>query len=455
MNSLPAEAPAERGRSAGFVAWLCKALMGVFFREVEVMGRERLPRGVPLLLVANHHNSLVDPALLLAHLDVDPRFLAKSTLWHIPVMRRLLDLASVIPVYRRQDEGADTSRNQETFARCHEELAAGGAIALFPEGISHDAPHLAELKTGAARIALEAEERFGPLGTWIIPVGLTFEEKGTFRSRALIRIGTPIDVSAWQADQARTLTDAIREGLAEVTLNYPSAEDVRAVETAGDLMAGKKLELPSRMALDEAFAVRRDFIAAGERLRELFPERMRALQARLEKYAEDLHRIGVRDDQIAARYRKRDIGLYVLGSASLMLFWLPMALVGTLIHFVPYRLCGVVARFMKTEDLPATMKLFSSFFLFPITWALVAAAVWGAAGPWWAFFSLIVTPVTGFFAMLFHERHEFFWSEVDAYLSLKLRHRSARQLREEREALRAELHGLADLDPKKTDPTHR
>jgi len=455
MNSLPAEAPTERSRSAEFISWLCKALMGVFFREVEVKGRGRLPRGVPLLLVANHHNSLIDPALLLAHLDVDPRFLAKSTLWDIPVMRQLLELASVIPVYRRQDEGADTTRNRETFARCHEELAAGGAIALFPEGISHDAPHLAELKTGAARIALEAEERFGPLGTWIIPVGLTFEEKGTFRSRALIRIGTPIDVSAWQADQVRALTNAIREGLAEVTLNYPSAEDVRAVETAGDLIAGKELELPSRMALDEAFAVRRDFIAAGERLRELFPERMRALQDRLESYAEELRRIGVRDDQVTARYRKRDIGLYVLGSASLMLFWLPMALVGTLIHFLPYRLCGVVARFMKTEDLPATMKLFSGFFLFPITWALVAGAVWGAAGPWWAFFSLFVTPVTGFFALLFHERHEHFWSEIDAYLSLKLRRRRAPRLREGREALRTELHGLAELDQKETDPSSR
>ncbi|MCP3985978.1 MAG: hypothetical protein GY723_16470 [bacterium] len=445
MNSHPTEASAKRTGRAGFVAWLCKALMGVFFREVEVKGLERLPRGVPLLLVANHHNSLIDPALLLAHLDADPRFLAKSTLWDIPVLRQLLGLASVIPVYRRQDEGADTSRNQETFARCHEELAGGGAIALFPEGISHDAPHLAEIKTGAARIALEAEERFGPLGTWIVPVGLTFEEKGTFRSRALIRIGTPIEVVAWQADQARALTDAITEGLAEVTLNYPSAEDVRAVETAGELMAGKELVLPSRMALDEAFAVRRDFIAAGERLRELFPDRMRTLQARLEKYAEELRRIGVRDDQVAARYPKRDIGLYVLGSASLMLFWLPMALVGTLIHFLPYRLCGVVARFMKTEDLPATMKLFSGFFLFPATWALIAGAIWGAAGPGWAFFALLVTPLTGLFALLFHERHEHFWSEVDAYLSLKLRRRSTLKLRLERQALRTELRDLGDL----------
>lgn len=446
MESTPAEASTRRARLDSVVAWLCKALMGIFFREVEVKGLERMPRGVPLILVANHHNSLIDPALVLAHLDADPRFLAKSTLWKIPGMRQLLELAGVIPVYRRQDEGTDTSRNQETFARCHEELAQGGAIALFPEGISHDAPHLAELKTGAARIALEAEERFGPLGTWIVPVGLTFEEKGTFRSRALVRIGTPIDVAAWQVEQARELTQAIREGLAEVTLNYASVDDVRAVETAGELFADQELELPQRMALNEAFAVRRDFIAAGERLRELFPRRMQALQTRLERYAEELQRLGVRDDQIAARYRLRDIGLYLVGSASLLMFWLPLALVGTLIHYLPYRLCGVVARFTQTEDLPATMKLFSGFFLFPITWALVAAAIWGAAGPLWAFFALLVVPLTGFFALLFHERHEHFWSEVDAYLSLKLWRGRAERLRSERNALRGELRDLADLE---------
>ncbi len=455
MDRPSPEASDRRERLDAFVAWLCKALMGIFFREVEVNGLARVPRGVPLLLVANHHNSLIDPALVLAHLDANPRFLAKSTLWNLPVMRQLLQLGGVIPVYRRQDEGVDINKNQETFARCHEELARGGAVALFPEGISHNAPHLAELKTGAARIALEAEQRFGPLGTWIVPVGLTFEEKGVFRSRALVRVGTPVEVASWNAGEARELTDAIREGLAEVTLNYPSAQDVRAVETASHVFGSEELELPARMALDEAFAVRRDFITAGQRLRELFPERMAALQERLERYAEELGRLGLRDEHLAARYRRRDVGLYLLGSASLLLFWLPLALLGTVIHFVPYRLCGVVARFMKTEDLPATMKLFSGFFLFPATWALVAGAVWSAAGPGWALFALFVAPVTGWFALLFHERHEHFWAEADAYLSLKLRRRRAAELRTEREALREELQDLAALERDTGDAPER
>ncbi|HTQ80079.1 MAG TPA: lysophospholipid acyltransferase family protein, partial [Thermoanaerobaculia bacterium] len=172
---------------------LARFLLRVFFRQVEVVGEERIPRGRPLVLVANHVNGLIDPVLVYGPLPLHPCFLAKSTLWKIPILAQLLDLARAIPVYRRQDEGVDPRRNEETFARCHEALAEGGTIALFPEGTSHNEPALQPLKTGAARIALEAERRFGPLGVRLLPVGLTFDERGRFRSRALVRVGEPVD----------------------------------------------------------------------------------------------------------------------------------------------------------------------------------------------------------------------------------------------------------------------
>ncbi len=464
MDTAPAQAfttsvepaPAWRERVDRALAWLCRGLMAIFFREIRVQGLERVPRGVPLVLVANHHNSLIDPVLILGHLFARPRFLAKSTLWDIPVMRQLLNLGGVIPVYRKQDEGVDTSQNQDTFTRCHDELGRGGAIALFPEGISHNAPHLAELKTGAARIVLEADQKFGPLGSYIVPVGLTFDEKGTFRSRALIRVGEPIEIAPWTArredasadDQravVRELTDTLGAGLAAVTLNYPSEDDVRAVERASEVIALEGHALPSRLAMDEAFALRQDFIEAGVALRELVPGRMEALRDRLTRYDEELRRLRLRDDQVAADYPISEAFAYGVGSASLLLFWLPMALVGTVLHFIPYRLCGVVAKFMKTEDLPATMKLFAGFFLFPITWLLVFAATWSGYGPGWAFLTLLIAPLTGWFAMLFHERHEHFWDEFESYVALKLRPETAARLRKERDRIRTELRDLAKL----------
>ena len=435
-----------------FVAGLARLCILVFFRRVEVVGREHLAGGGPLLLVANHHNSMVDPVLVLAGTRVRARFLAKSTLWKVPGVRQLLQIAAVIPVYRAQD-GSDMSQNQSTFSACHEELARGGAIALFPEGISHDAPHLARLKTGAARIAIGAMTEAGATGLRIVPVGLTFEEKGTFRSRALVRIGEPIDPAPFAErggnesfEAARELTDAIREGLGTVTLNYPSRDEATLIDQAADLYATGDLELPARMALAEAFAVRRTFIETYERLRGRDPERVDALATRVAAYADALGRMKVREEQLAARFPSEAVAAQVFGTAWLLFFWLPLAFVGTAISYVPYRLCGVVARFMKTGDLPATIKLFGGFFLFPLTWAVWCGLAYSAGGLQGALGMAILAPTSSWFAMRFHERYERFFDDATAWLRLRWKRSQADELRRERAAIREDVDELRALD---------
>lgn len=201
------------------LAFLARVVLRVFFREIEVVGRERVRGGSPVLVVANHVNALVDPLLILAFLGLHPRILAKSTLWRHPVVAPLLVLAGAVPVYRRQD-GMDTSRNLAAFRHARRVLARGGAVLLFPEGTSHNQPYRLPLKTGAARIALDTEWRHGPLGLRIVPVGLVYEAKGEFRSRVLISIGEPIDPAPERhryphdgRAAARALTQLIATGL--------------------------------------------------------------------------------------------------------------------------------------------------------------------------------------------------------------------------------------------------
>ena len=75
-----------------FTAWLARTLAAVFYRSVEVRGEEHVPASGPVLFVANHGNSLVDPLLLIAHIPRTLRFLAKSTLWQNPAVRPLLEV---------------------------------------------------------------------------------------------------------------------------------------------------------------------------------------------------------------------------------------------------------------------------------------------------------------------------------------------------------------------------
>src|SRR5580700_6659973 len=144
-----------RGLADGTMRRLARLLIRIFFRRVEIEYGDRLPLRRPVIVVANHTNGLVDGLLLMATLRRYPRFLGKSTLFEILPLRPFLKLAGVIPVYRVAD-GAPTERNATAFATADRILADRGVVAIFPEGISHDESALQPLRTGTARIALEA-----------------------------------------------------------------------------------------------------------------------------------------------------------------------------------------------------------------------------------------------------------------------------------------------------------
>ena len=114
-----------------------------------------IPQHGAVLLLPNHPNSLLDPALVWATTGRDVRFLAKSTLFDGP-FGLVLRGAGAIPVYRRIGSGVDTSKNVETFAAVSAAFAAGDAVCIFPEGISHSTGRLEPLRTGAARMTLDA-----------------------------------------------------------------------------------------------------------------------------------------------------------------------------------------------------------------------------------------------------------------------------------------------------------
>ncbi|MFI5183601.1 MAG: MFS transporter [Vicinamibacteria bacterium] len=237
-----------RRRLADGVAGFARLAVHVFFRETVWSGLEGIPRAAPVVLVANHNNSVVDSFLLMALPAVRPRMLAKSTIFSHPVMGPLLLLAGALRVYRRRDPGADVARNSDTFSRCHGLLADGGSIALFPEGTSHSEGRQLPLKSGAARIVLGAEARLGPLGVRILPVGIHYDAKDRFRSRVAIHVGPPLDPGPEVAlyaerprDAIRNLTARIARSLEEARAQARRAPDQEALPApggAGRVLAG-------------------------------------------------------------------------------------------------------------------------------------------------------------------------------------------------------------------------
>lgn len=192
--------------------------LNLFFKEIEVIGLEQIPPDKPLIVCLNHHNGLMDPLLILTQGPKKICFLAKSTLFSIPVVGAVTKALDCIPVFRMQDDtGPDMrEKNLETFRKAAQILREGAVLALFPEGVSHSDPGLKPLKTGAARIALGA----GIPDLLIVPVALVYSAKWMFRSRVTIVCGKPFGISpSGAADpeserkQIRTVTDAIARNL--------------------------------------------------------------------------------------------------------------------------------------------------------------------------------------------------------------------------------------------------
>jgi 1-acyl-sn-glycerol-3-phosphate acyltransferase len=225
-----------------FVYALLRAIAGIalrwYYSDIEVEGLERIPATRPLLLVVNHPNALVD-ALLVGW--VVPRrvlITAKATIFANPVAGALLRSLGVVPLRRASDEQQagrttlDAARNTETFRAVEDALGAGGCVLIFPEGRTPDEPALAPLKTGAARMALQACSSGRAPEVALLPIGLVFERKDAPRSRVLVSIDEPILVREWltnhaDSDNVAELTREIELRLRSLTLSYPSLDEAQ------------------------------------------------------------------------------------------------------------------------------------------------------------------------------------------------------------------------------------
>lgn len=220
--------------------WMTGIAIHWFYSSIQITGRDRIPRRGPVLLTASHHNALVD-ALIAVWISPRPlRLTAKATLMENSLLAWLLSLVGVVPLRRAADErktgkkSLDPSRNASSFVKLLDVLEQGGMILIFPEGRSHSEPELAPLKTGVARIALEARAARALSGIQIIPLGINFEDKGNPGTAILAEFGEPLLLDEASSLTVESLTAMITGRLRAVSLKRPSPSlDRDAVKRKG------------------------------------------------------------------------------------------------------------------------------------------------------------------------------------------------------------------------------
>lgn len=348
------------------------AVSRCFFRTVEVVG-PRTGRG-PVIVAASHLNGFVDPVLLVTALGRLPRFLAKGTLWRIAPARPFLALARLIPVHRREDSDGGVS-NTAAFASAVDALAAGATVAIFPEGTTHDLPHLVELRTGVARIALQAVDA-GVAGLRMAPVGIAYEDKVALRGRALVHFAEAIDVAAEVARSRREIDDdhevvrylmaVLDHRLRAVSPDFATTLEAMALTEAAKVAVRDEMAEPRRPPPLAASAPRARVLAHAP------PERRQHAVDALSRYELVLSRLGLRDADVAHRVGSLALARRVAVLAAVVVVLAPFALAGLLANAVPTALvvaAGLVPRAPVTKG---TVRVLVAVVVFPLTWLAIA-----------------------------------------------------------------------------------
>jgi glycerol-3-phosphate O-acyltransferase/dihydroxyacetone phosphate acyltransferase len=385
----------------------------IFFRRVAVIGAEHVPPSGPVLFVLNHPNSLVDPLFLLGLAPRRVVFLAKEPLFRIPVIGWLTRSMGSIPVYRRQD-GADTSQNRRTFEKVWEELARGGAIALFPEGVSHSDPKVRPFKTGTARMALGAASLNASLPVSIVPAGLYYTAKVRFRSSAVLCFGDSVAVPSRplgpegepHPDDVRALTARLEHSLAQVTLQADQEEALRLVARAERVFSSVHGPGTQDRDLARQFELRQRFLRGYTQLKDRAPARLEAVEHLLARYDAELIAAGLAPEhmlgsRLTPAMVTRNATIAVV---TLVLLAVP-AVIGIIIHFPGYQLLiPLITRAANVQrDVVATAKIFAAAAAFPLTWLVLGTLAWTRLGAGFGIATVIAAPCCGYAALLFME----------------------------------------------------
>ncbi|MGI9610358.1 MAG: 1-acyl-sn-glycerol-3-phosphate acyltransferase, partial [Acidimicrobiia bacterium] len=378
------------------------------FRKVEVYRADQTTSEPgPLMSTANHFGGFLDPVLAMYALPRRPRIIARDVIWKIPVAKQIMNWVGAIPVHKADDRGPGS--NDQMFGSCYRALEDGQHILIFPEGITRDEPSIGKVKTGTARIVLGARAS-GASNISIVPIGIHYEDKAALRSRASVVIAAPIQVDeqvlrhAEPGDEpgpdnravVRSLTNAIDERLREAAPDFGDWQEATTLTRASEYTL-RALGEPE----DHVSLVQRDRLA-GLLAHRPDPTK-EEISSKLDAYERELEALTLSDQEmnqpIRGSFWRELIARLVIG-----LVLLPYAILGLLVHLIPFLIVKAVGLARLAPAAMASLKPIAAILSFGITWIVLAVSMGNRFGSGWGWATLLVVPLYGIAAVVLWER---------------------------------------------------
>lgn len=395
---------------------LFKITVRLYFTSFKVKGKVNIPSDKPLLIVANHPSTFMDPIVMAIAANRKIHFIAKGEAFRSKFAKWILPKFNMIPIYRKEHDPHLTHKNDETFEKVYEILEDGGAVIIFPEGISITDRILKKLKSGTMRMALGAEARNDfKLDVHILPMGLNFSNPHRFRSKVEIRIGQAIPVrdyeEIYRKDNLKAIHDLkerVRisiEGLIFCVDSPDTDQLIARLESIYkrnflDKQNRRHLEMDEEIRISEIMHERVNYFIKND------PSRVENMSMQLENHAELMKSLDL-DGEIVdvvggdkLRFGFRDYFYFFFG--------LPIFLYGFLNNYLPYKLPGILANKMNSRaDFRGSILMASGTFIFLIFYIIQTVLVFRFTHEISVFITpayLVSLPPTGLFAFHYNEK---------------------------------------------------
>jgi 1-acyl-sn-glycerol-3-phosphate acyltransferase len=398
-----------------FIRGIVKIAVAIFFQKIELRHGEYVPEKGPVVFVANHPNSIMDALVMGVVTKRKVNYIGHTGLFSNKLKSWFLRSCGVIPVYRREDAPDKMDQNVAAFQACYEVLEQGEAIGIFPEGTSDMLRKVKKIKTGAARIILEAERRNNyQLSIKVLPIGLYFFSRSRFRSKVLVNVGKPIDMEPFfklneidNYEAVQKLTAEIQQNLQRLTVNVRHEDLDQFVRDIEIIYRDElKSEVPeisvSAKSTVMDFILTQRIAECAEYYYEHEPQKVREMQEKINAYKRKLKRLHLKDAMLKEKTSFAQIFKSSATTFGEAFLGFPLAIYGVVNNFVPY----LLAEYFAKKFIDERTKILSALFIgggtaFVVFYTVQIFLVWYFLGVVWASFYLMSLPITGLFALAY------------------------------------------------------
>lgn len=334
----------------------------LYYKKIIVKGKEKIPKGKPILLLPNHQNSFMDAFLAVTNVKYFTYFLTRAQAFNPPILGWYIRSLNMLPVYRVRDGLSSVTKNNAIFEECIRYLKRNDAILIFPEANHNLKRRIRPLSKGFTRIAFDAEvQENWEMDLHVIPVGVNYSEHRSTRNKIWVEFGDPIHMKDFkelhekdEREAANSLKDRVSQEMKKLTMHVTNLDNYPLCKIIIEDLEKDVIGLINPKIANEKVAK----IEAN-------------LNTEIVEIAESVSSFAEKHDFDIKTVVGREKPTFT------MILLSPLYLFSWLNNLIPYQLVRkIIANVIKDHAFDASIKFLCGLILFPLFWLIITLVLW-------------------------------------------------------------------------------